>query len=54
MHKQGTSFAAVAGVCAALAGLTAKYAISTENSLKLIEFGGNYVPSTYLVRELKS
>jgi len=48
MSTNGTSLAAVAGVCAALAGLTAKYALSTENSLALIRLGENYIPSIFL------
>ena len=54
MSTNGTSLAAVAGVCAALAGLTAKYALSTENSLALIKLGENYIPSIFLVSEIFS
>jgi len=51
MFKTGIVYAAVAGVCAALAGLSAKYTLSTENLLELIKIGGKHMPSTFLVRD---
>jgi len=48
MFKTGIVYAAVAGVCAALAGLSAKYTLSTENLLELIKIGGKHMPSTFL------
>jgi len=48
MLENGTSFAAFAGICAALAGLCAKYALSGENTLELIQFSENYIPSSLL------
>lgn len=52
MPSHGVLNASLAGLFAAFAGLSAKFALSSESPQILIRFGDQYFPETYVMKAL--
>lgn len=47
--SKGVANASLAGICAAFAGITAKFALAPENPQGIIRFCDHYIPSEYVI-----